>query len=328
VNVVNALPGELSRYSRDAVAPTCLLAAVVAFAVLAPNSLAPDNARNVAAQVAPLAIVALGQMVVVVTGGFDLSVGSVAALAAVVAASAANEIGPMALWAAPLVGLACGLANGAVVGRLGVQPIIATLGMLLFARGFALFLSDGQAVVLTGGNPIAALGYGYVLGLPVSFALALGLVLCAALLLRRTRAGRRIYMVGSNGEGARLVGVNVERTLLLAYAVSGLAAGLAALLFVGRAGAGLPTEGTGLELAAIAAAVIGGTALTGGVGRPVSVLLGALFIQTLANGLNLLGTSPFVQEIVLGSTLILAGLTDHVIRRLAARGRTQGGLTS
>lgn len=315
--------GGWSHYGRDAVGGLCLLTSVVVFAVLAPDFLSATNGRNVAAQVAPLAIVAIGQMVVLITGGFDLSVGSVAALAAVIAALGANEVGPAALCLAPLIGLCCGLVNGALVGRMKVQPIVATLGMLLFARGLALFVSDGQAVVLKEGNPIAFLGYGYLLQVPVAFLLVVVVTIGGAILLRQTRGGRRIYMVGSNAEGARLVGVNVRRTLLIAYASSGLAAGTAALLFVGRAGAGLPTEGTGLELAAIAAAVIGGTALTGGVGRPIAVLIGALFIQALSNGLNFLGTSPFAQEIVLGSMIVLAGLVDYAIKRITATHRVQ-----
>jgi ribose transport system permease protein len=191
--------------------------------------------------------------------------------------------------------------------------------MLLFARGLVLAISGNQAVVLDGGeNPLSGLGYGELAGLPTGFALTVALGIAVTLMLSRTRAGRRIHMLGSNPAAAELVGVDSARTLLGAYAVTGVLAGIAALVLVGRAGAGLPTEGNGLELSTIAAAVIGGASLAGGVGRPVLVLIGALFIQSLSNGLTLAGTSAFTQEIILGAVILMAGLADHAVRRIAA----------
>lgn len=308
--------GILTVFAREAVAPVALLAAWTTLAVLNPFFLSVSNMVNIAGQVGPLAVVALGQMLVIVTGGFDVSIGAVAALATVSAALAMGKIGIAAAVVSPAVGLACGAVNGLLVGRFRIQPIIVTLGMLSFARGLALFLSGGeQAVTLPSGSTLHWLGYGEVVGVPAGLLVAGGLTAGVSLVVRRVRLGRWLYMVGSNREGAALVGVPVTASLAWAYALCGLAAGLAGLIFMGRSGAGLPTEGKGLELEAIAAAVIGGTALTGGVGKPVPVVLGALFIQSLGNGLDLAGMSPFVKEVVLGGVILCAGLLDFALRQ-------------
>lgn len=310
---------------RNGVAPIGLLVVLGYFSLTTDHVLDPDNLLNVGGQAAPLGLVVLGQLVVVLTGGFDISVGSVAALSAVATALSVNQLGAAGVVVGPLVGLACGMVNGIVVGRFGVQPIVATLGMLSAARGLAILLSGEGAVIIEGENPLSALGYGLVGPVPIGLIVLLAMTAVLALVLRHLRIGRRVYMVGSNSEGARLSGVNVGRTMVFAYGISGLSAGLAALFLVGRAGGGLPTEANGLELQAIAAVVIGGAALSGAVGRPAVVLLGALFIQLLGNGLNLTGTSPFEQEIVLGTVLLVAGLLDFVIRRTASVRRPQRG---
>jgi ribose transport system permease protein len=194
--------------------------------------------------------------------------------------------------------------------------VIATLGMLSLARGAALAAGKGNGVSFEGDNPLAWLGYEKWAGLPTGFWLALVLTVALTVLITRTRIGRRMIMLGSDPAAAELVGVRAPRTLLFAYGITGLTAGIAALIYLGRAGVGLPTEGNGLELATIAAAVIGGTALSGGVGRPWLVLVGALFIQSLNNGLNLAGTSPYVQELILGAVIVFAGLSDRLMARL------------
>jgi ribose transport system permease protein len=317
----------VTRHSRELLAPVCLIVAAIVLSQQSTRFLTGDNAVNILGQAAPLAIVALGQMVVIITRGFDVSVGSVAALSAVVAATAVNGLGAVGIVAAPLVGLAAGLVNGVLVGRFGVQPIIATLGMLSIARGAALWVADGTAVALDD-NPFSELGYGKVAGVPWSFVLTIAILLMVIAVTSRLRVGRRLYMLGSNPEAADLVGINRRRTLLFAYAVAGLLAGTAAAVFLARAGAGLPTEGNGLELSSIAAAVIGGTALTGGIGRPGFVLIGALFIQSLTNGLNLANTSPFVQDIILGTVIVIAGLADWAIRRVLVPRRSKGGVAA
>ena len=306
------------RLGRGVVGLLAVLAAWAAFSTLSPFFLTGSNIVNVGSQVGPLAIAALGEMVVIITGGFDVSIGAVAALVTVVTAGALNAVGPAGILAAPLVGIACGAVNGILVSYGGVQPIIATLGMLSFARGFALILSGGsQAVMLRDTGALAWLGYGQLGGIPAGLAVTVVVILLLAALLRGLRLGRWFYMVGSNRQAAELVGVPVKAAIAWAYVLCGAAVSLTALFYLARASAGLPTEGTGLELQAIAAAVIGGASLTGGVGAPVPVFFGALFIQTLSNALDLAGISPFVKEVVLGAVIVFAGLIDYIIRKIS-----------
>jgi ribose/xylose/arabinose/galactoside ABC-type transport system permease subunit len=309
----------ISEVFRAGLAPVALVVAVILLTLSVPYFPTPSNAATIVGAVGPLAIVAIGEMLVIVTGGFDISVGAVAALASVAAALVINMIGPVGLLAAPVVATACGILNGFLIARLSVQPVIATLGTMLAARGLALAFGRGhQTVTLAPGNDVLWLGYGHVFGLPVSFLIVIGVTVIATFLLDRLRLGRRLLMIGSNARSAELVGVPLIRSIVTAYALCGLLAGLAGVIFVGRTSAGLPTEGYGLELQAIAAAVMGGTALTGGVGWPPFVLIGALFIQTLINGLNLAGLSPFVVELAMGAVIVFAGLLDFAIRRFAA----------
>jgi ribose transport system permease protein len=301
------------------VALPSLVIAVVILAFSVPYFATTSNAFTILSAIGPLALVAIGEMLVIVTGGFDISVGAVAALGSVTAAVAINMVGPIGLAAAPATGALCGILNGFLISRLSVQPIIATLGTLLAARGVALAIGRGnQTVTLNAGNDVLWLGFGQIFQIPLSFLIVLGVVAVATLFLDRTRGGRRLLMIGSNARSAELVGVPLTRSIVSAYGLCGLLAGLAGMIFVGRASAGLPTEGYGLELQAIAAAVMGGTSLSGGVGWPPFVLIGALFIQTLINGLNLAGLSPFVVELTTGAVIVFAGLIDLAIRRVAA----------
>ena len=304
---------------RYLVAPGAVAAVWIVFGAIDPHFPSLDNALNISGQFGALAVVALGEMLVIVTRGFDISVGSVAALASVAGAICAATFGTPGLAAAPLVGALCGSINGVLVAYFAVQPIVTTLGMLLFARGLALLLSGGnQAVPLPSDIDLSSIGYGDILAIPVIALVVAALTIATRLLATRLRIGRRLYMVGSNPQAAELVGVPTGPTLVTAYGLCGLLAGVAALFFLGRSGAGLATEGAGLELQAIASAVIGGTALTGGVGVPFLVVCGAFFIQSLLNGLNLLGISPFIAELVLGMVIVAAGLLDFAIRRLGA----------
>jgi ribose/xylose/arabinose/galactoside ABC-type transport system permease subunit len=304
---------------RAGVAPPSLILAIIVSTFSVPYFATLSNASTILGAVGPLAFVAVGEMLVIITGGFDISVGAVAALGSVIAALAINVIGPIGLVAAPATGAVCGIVSGFLISRLSVQPVIATLGTLLAARGLALAIGRGnQTVDLEPGNDVLWLGFGQVFGIPLSFLIVVVVTLAATVFIDRLRGGRRLLMLGSNARSAELVGVPVTRSIVTAYGLCGLLAGLAGMIFVGRASAGLPTEGYGLELQAIAAAVIGGTSLSGGVGWPPFVIIGALFIQTLVNGLNLAGLSPFVVELATGAVIIFAGLIDLAIRRLAA----------
>ncbi len=306
---------EASR-GRFLVAPICLLASVLVFGGLAPTFLTAGNASNVLAQLCILALLAVGQMFAIVTRGFDISVGTTAALSSAAGALAANVIGWPGLLAAPLAGYLVGTTNGLLIGALRVQPIVATLGTLIGARSLALLIThDGQAVPVNSALNVTDLAFNPWFGLPPAYWLAFALMAVAAWSLNYTVQGRRIVMLGSNPDAAGLVGINTTLTYVQAYQLCGMFAGFGGLLMTVRAGAGLPTEGAGIELQSIAAAVIGGVALTGGIARVTTVVVGAAFIQTLLTGLNLLGVSPFAAEIAVGTVIISSGLLEHAIRQ-------------
>jgi ribose transport system permease protein len=303
--------------TRFAAAPVSLMMAIAVFATLSPNFLAVDNISNIITQSCILALFAVGQMFAIVTRGFDISVGSTAALASSVAALSTNAVPLPGLIAAPLVGLAVGSVNGLLIAKFRLQPIVVTLGALIGARSVALLVTeDGQAVVLDRADEVNGWAFDTVLGLPPAYWAALAVLACGAWILHRSLIGRQLLMLGSNPEAAALVGVNTARVERAAYQLCGLYAGLAGLLMTCRAGAGLPTEGSGMELQSIAAAVIGGTALTGGIANVLGVVLGAVFIQTLLTGLNLLGISPYAAEIAIGFVIIAAGLLEFAIRQI------------
>lgn len=306
----------------DLVAPFCLLLTLLYFSAMAEGYGSPEVFLDIAGQAAPLVIVACAQMLVVLVGGFDISVGAIVAFCCVTTATAIDSLGPLGLVVGPFTGLLCGAVNGLLIGRLGVQPVVATLGMLGTARGLALLVSNDRSVVLDT-NPLSWLGYGDVVGLPAPAFVFLIVAAAVFVFTSKTRAGRRLYAVGSNEPAAQLVGLNVRSTIFLAYAACGLLCGLASLIYVGRAGAGIPTEADGLELMAIAAVIIGGCKLGGGTGNVVGVVVGALFVQSLSSGFDFLGTSPFAKEIVLGGVVIAASVLAFGLRWAIERGQVR-----
>lgn len=304
------------------VAPAGILAASLVFAAIAPGFLSLGNAASIAGQGWVLVLLATGQMFALAARGFDISVGAIVALAGTLAAMAANSFGLAGLLVAPAVGLACGTLNGWLVGRLTLQPIVATLGSLVALKGVALLVSDdGQAVPLTEAGQATSLAFDPVLGLPPLAWLALACVLGAQFLLSHSTLGKRILMLGANPEAVSLVGADAGALQIRAYQLCGLFAGLAGALMTARAGAGLPTEGAGMELQAIAAAIIGGTALSGGVANAIAVAAGALFVQVVLTGLNLTGVSPFLAQVTVGLVILGSGLMDTALRSLFSRNR-------
>lgn len=284
-----------------------------------------SNATSIALQMSVLLLLTIGQMFALTVRGFDISVGAVAALSSVVAALAWNLIGPLGLLAGAATGFVAGTINGFLIAKIGVQPIVATLGMLIGARGMSLLISDsGQVIPLSAPKQILSLAYGNWLGMAPLVWIALACVGLAAALLRFSLLGRRIIMFGSNPDAARLVGMNAKGVHVAAYQLTGLFAGLAGLAMLTRAGTGLPTDGGGMELQSIASAVIGGTALSGGVASPLGALLGATFIQSLASGLNMSGISPFSAEIAIGAVIIAASsvsIAPQLVGRLKKHAR-------
>jgi ribose transport system permease protein len=302
--------------------PLLILAVLIAaMALLSPYFLTRQNLTNVGFQASFVAVLALGQLLVIITRGIDLSVGSTVGLAGVVAASAASGATSLALFAA--VGLAVGLANGAVLvyGRV-MNPFIVTLGTLGIARGLALVLSDGET--RTGLPPVVStLGSETVADVPIPVLIVAALALALGTLLARTQWGRWIYAVGGNPEGARRAGIPVDGILLSVYALCGLLAGTAGILVAGRTDSASPQAGQLLELDAITAVIIGGASFLGGRGRVSNVLAGALIIGVIRNGLDLLGVSPFWHLIAVGVLVILSLELDVLRGRLERRLRAK-----
>ncbi|MBI3695363.1 MAG: ABC transporter permease [Acidobacteria bacterium] len=295
-----------------------ILSAVLS--VVSPYFLTWDNILNIFRQSAVNGLLALGQLLVILTAGIDLSVGSILGLSTVVFAMTVKSGWPtgVAFAAALSCGLALGLINGFLLTGLKLpHPFVSTLGMMNVARGGAMLLS--------GGFPIPDLppsarypGAGSVAGIPAPVVVMLATCGVFAFLLRQTVFGRDVYAIGGNPEASRLAGIPVAARLNAVYGLSGLLAGLAALLLAGRMNAGFPLAGAGAELDSIAAVIIGGASFFGGVGTVFGTLIGALIIAVLRNGLNLLNVSSHWQMIVIGTVIIWAVWVD-VLRRRGAR---------
>jgi len=282
-----------------------LLIFIAALILLTSEFLTLTNLDNLVRQVTVFAILSIGELFVILTGGIGLS-GGVTALLLVGGAPI-----PLAILVGLLLGLLVGLINGLLVSRFGLPPFIATLGMLGIARGVVLLLTGAKTIAPLP-DAFNAIANGFILGLPSLFWILIIVTVVAAFVLGRTVFGRYVYAVGSNAESARLSGVPVNWVLLAVYSISGLLAGFAGVLTTSRLGAGIPTAGTGYELQAIAGAVIGGASLSGAKGRVIGAVLGALIMGLLANGGNLLGIDPFYLQIAIGLLIILAVFFDHL----------------
>ncbi|WP_309109982.1 ABC transporter permease [Saccharothrix sp.] len=293
-----------------------LLVLVVALSLLAPSFLTTQNLLNVGVQAAVVAVLAFGSTFVIVSGGIDLSVGSVAALSAMVGAWSSAEAGlpgPVALLLGLGTGVVAGLVNGALVSYGKLPAFIATLAMLSVARGLTLVVSQGSPT--TTPDVVSFLGSNLTPYLPVPLLVMLVFFGITGFVLSRTYSGRAMYAIGGNEEAARLSGIDVRRQKLVIYALSGLFAAVAGMLLAGRLSSAGPQAAVGYELDAIAAVVIGGASLSGGVGRATGTLVGALVLAVLRNGLNQLQVSPFWQQVVIGAVIALAVLLDTLRRR-------------
>jgi ribose transport system permease protein len=300
----------LSRYG----IALALVALVVALSLLSPTFLATTNLINVLRQISVNALLAFGMTTVILAGGIDLSVGSVLAFSGALAAgfSVADWPPALAMIAALAVGALLGMFNGLFVGYARLAPFIATLGGLTIFRGATLVYTDGRPIT---GLPDAfdELGNGVALGLPVPVWVMLAFLALTYFLLRYTALGRAIYAVGGNEEAARLSGIPIVSVKLFTYGYSGLAAALGGLVLTGRLNSAQPTAGSGFELDAIAAAVVGGASLSGGRGGVIGSFLGAAIIGVLNNGMNLLNVSAFYQQIVKGAVILGALLIDRLV---------------
>ena len=290
-----------------------LVVLCIGFSLASDTFFTARNFINIIDQLTVLGIMALGMTAVIVIGGIDLSVGSVLALSMMVMGWLANVVGvpmPLAMVAALVVGGLCGLTSGLLVTKANLPSFIATLAMMSIARGLANLVTDGTQIV---GYPdwFSALSINRYLGfMSVTVALFLVLTALAAVFMKYRAGGRALYAIGGSAEVARLAGIQVKKVTLWVYAVCGLLAGLAGVVMSTRLDSSQPSGGFGYELDTIAAVVIGGASLSGGIGTIWGTLMGVLTIGVLRNGLNLLGVSPFVQQIVIGVVIVLAVAVD------------------
>jgi ribose transport system permease protein len=295
-----------------------LIATVVA--VTTPSFLAADNFRNIALQVAVLSIVALGATVVILTGGIDLSPGSMIAYLTMVLAVMVKVQG-QSLWlaipAAIALGGLLGLVNGVLVAYVRIPAFIVTLAGLSAFKGIALTVGGGTPIFSLSPD-LGQVFYGELLGIPLPFYYVVGLYGLATLVLNHSKFGREIHAVGGNESAARLSGIHVSRVRLLAFVIAGACAGIGAVLLAARLNSGSPNYGTLIELQAIAAAVVGGASLAGGRGHVLNTLVGVLIIVVVQNGLNLNAVSTSVQGITIGLIILLAVGVDIWRERLTA----------
>ena len=296
------------------------LAACAIFAVLSPHFLTAANLLNVSLQASITAIIAAGMTYVILTGGIDLSVGSVVAVAGIVATgvlrAAGGSYGAIALGAAAAIafGAGSGLAAGTIVTRFEVAPFIVTLALMTVWRGVA-FVGTAGRPVWELPESFGALGAGRIAGVPVPTLIMAAVFLAAHVVLVATRFGRHVLAVGGNAEAARLAGIRTGRVVVAVYALSGALAAASGVLLASRMNSGQPNAGLMYELDAIAAVVVGGTSLTGGRGSIPGTFLGAMLIAILRNGLNLANVDSYAQQIMVGIVILLAVLADPLRRR-------------
>jgi ribose transport system permease protein len=296
-----------------------LIVLCLAFGLSTDTFLTLRNLLNVVDQLTVLGIMALGMTAVIVIGGIDLSVGSVLALSMMVMGWLANVMGlpmPLAIVAALVVGGLCGMGSGLLVTRANLPAFIATLATMSIARGLANLITDGSQIVgyVPWFSDLSIVRYfGF---LSVTVAVTIVLALCAGIFMKYRAGGRALYAIGGSAEVARLAGIPVKRYTLLVYTVCGVLCGLAGVVMSTRLDSSQPSGGLGYELDTIAAVVIGGASLNGGVGSIWGTVMGVLTIGVLRNGLNLVGVSPFIQQIVIGLVIVLAVALDSNKRKI------------
>lgn len=297
---------------------------MIVLSVLVPDKFfTADNFLNVLRRCSVNAIIAVGMTAIIISGGIDLSVGSVLALAGMMGAWTMQKLGgdmptANAMWIGTLVGITigtlAGFLNGALINGLKLPPFILTLGTMSAFRGIAYVMNDGQPYNV---STYKYLGEGQLAGIPVSVFIAAVIVLLASVVLRHTTLGRYTYAIGANRTAALYSGVNVTRNLTIIYTLNGLLVGVAAMIATSRTVSAQPTAANGLELDIIAAVVIGGASLNGGRGTILGTIVGTLLISFLRNGCTLLGISTNVQLIVIGVIIIVAVAVDQMARAKA-----------
>lgn len=303
--------------------PLVIVSIIIVTAWVEPHFWSFANLQNLLRQMAVLQILSAGQLFAVLSGGLDLSVAATMALAAVCGISVLPFTGVFGgLIAMPVIGCLVGILNGSFVVAFNVSPLIVTLGMMSVARGLALLLAGGVPLYGVPDSVTALVGFGDLLGIPVSSWIAFAIMAICAVVLRWTVFGRHVYAIGSNRAAAYNSGVPVAARIVSIYAVSGICAGTASIVSTAWVSAAQPTAGEGLELQSLAAVVVGGVALTGGAGTMRQVFLGVLLLSLLSNALNMAGVSSFLQVVFVGVVIIVAAVADRL------RARASGAINS
>lgn len=300
-----------------------LVVLIIFMLIAAPNFGSVDNMLNIARSISINAIIAAGMTFVILSAGIDLSVGSTVAVAGVASVLAASTGMPafLAILVGVAAGAAAGFVNGALSAYLLLAPFIVTLGLMTFLRGLAYTMTEGQPIV-DNALSFRGIGNGYVAGIPAPVIVMLLVYLVCWFVLERTRFGRHVYAVGGNPEAARLAGIRVKRVLTSVYVIAGALAGLAGIIFAARVVSAQPTAGTGYELDAIAAVVLGGTSLAGGKGRIIGTLIGSIILGVLTTGLILMNVQFFTQLLIKGIVIILAVAIDSLKQRSRRKSAT------
>lgn len=289
-------------------------------AILSPDFLSTANLFNVSKQISVAAIVASGMTFVILTGGIDLSVGSIVGLAGVMSAGVLSSTGNplLAILTALGIGIVCGLANGLFITQFGIPPFIATLGMMTLLRGCVLIYTKGSPIPIKV-DSYKFIGKGSYFGIPIPIIIMIVLFLGAHYVLTQTAFGRSIYAFGGNREAARLSGISTKKTEWMAYVISGLMCGIAAIVLTARLGSAQSTSGTGIEMDAIAAVILGGTSLSGGTGFVLPTVVGAMIMGVIDNILTLMNVNPHATNIVKGAVILIAVLVDKKVKDLSAK---------
>lgn len=294
-----------------------LLALVLLFiviTVLNPSFMEPNNILNLLRQTSINALIAFGMTFIILTGGIDLSVGSILALSsALMAGMMVSGMDPiLAILVGILLGAIMGVINGILVSKGKMAPFIVTLATMTIFRGLTLVYTDGKPITGIGDSDMfQMLGRGYFLGLPVPAVVMVIAFLILWFLLHKTSFGRKTYAIGGNERASRISGIKVDRVKVAIYGLAGTMAAIAGAILTSRLNSAQPTAGQSYEMDAIAAVVLGGTSLSGGKGRLFGTLVGVLIIGTLNNGMNLLGVSSFYQQVVKGAVILIAVLLDR-----------------
>ena len=291
-----------------------LVGLVVVFSIISTDFRSFNNILALLKQASVNGLIAFGMTGVILTGGIDLSVGSTLALTSMLCAAMVHGGVPpvVAMLAVLVLGVVFGAASGALITKGRLQPFIATLITMTVFRGLTMICSGGMPISNLGNDPfLTGIGKGTLLFIPVPVWVMLAMFALFFFVLNKTTFGRRVYATGSNEKAAKLAGVNVNRTKLLVYIVSGVTATLAGLILLSRLSSAQPTIGTGYEMDAIAAVVLGGTSMSGGRGKIYGTLVGVIIIAVLNNGLNIMNVSSYYQDVVKGLVILLAVLSDR-----------------